>query len=126
MTQWLILAAAAVLLIAVSYGVGAKFSFGGKEKPERVIGSRVLLYEFDQLGDKPPSEAQGVIEAYQNESYRIRFDPPLTINERTETSALLTARHARYPVSKVGRFGVLAVAGILESGGAFICNIKRA
>jgi hypothetical protein len=117
-----LIVAATAIVAAVPYVRGA---LGGAENPRKVLGARIRLSEFDGLGPEPPN-ATGVIESFDGEEYRLRFEHPVNVAGTNVSGAAIRARHRGYPVSSAGRFGILAVAGRMESGAQFICSIKRA
>ena len=96
-----------------------------KEKPEKIIGTKVRLGEFDGLGQNPPELLVGNIKSYENDKYYIDFDEPAIIDGIKENYATVTARHLGHPVSRISKRGILAVGGKLESGKGFISLIAK-
>jgi hypothetical protein len=116
-----------VLLVLVAKGVGATVVFGGAERPERILGATVALYQFDGLGPSPPSAVEATVQEWlpADHSYRVVFAAPQEIGGHVESFATVGARHAGYPVSAAGRWRVLAVTGYMQSGAAFIACLRR-
>ena len=120
-TITILIIAAAAAVAAVPFVRGA---LGRAENPRKVLGTRIRLSEIDGLGPAPP-EVTGVIESFDGQAYRLRFEHPLSVAGASVSAAAIRARHRGYPVSSAGR-GILAVAGQMESGAQFIGSIKRA
>lgn len=116
-----------VLLVLVAKGVGGTIVFGGAERPERIVGATVALVELDGLGTSPPSTIEATVQEWSptDRTYRLVFVSPQEVGGRQESFATVSARHAGYPVSSAGRRRVLAVAGYMQSGAAFIACIRR-
>ena len=99
--------------------------FWSKEKPDKIIGLRVRLAEFDGLGPNPPELLRGSIIEYIDGRYRINLDEPTTIDGKNENYAIVSAKHGGYPVSRISKRGILAVGGKFESGRGFISLIAK-
>jgi hypothetical protein len=97
-----------------------------KEKPERVNGSKVRLGGFENVGPNPPKQLLGVISYGSENWYRIDFDEPFMRDGTRENYAMITARHAGYPVSRMSKRGILGVNGAFESGHGFIAIVAKA
>ena len=114
------------LLVLAGRGIGAQVSFGGRERPERIVGTKVVLFEFDGLGSEAPAKIEATVKEYlSTRVYILEFAASHGIVGKNETSAKVSARHAGYPVSSASRRGILAVAGELQSGTPFIAQIQR-
>ena len=97
--------------------------FGAREKPEHIIGTKVRLGEVDGLGPTPPKLPYAVVANYSNDQYRLDFIEPFSFEGKSEKYALVSARHAGYPVSRLSKRSLLAVNGVLESGKGFVALI---
>jgi hypothetical protein len=97
-----------------------------EEKPDKINGIRVRLGQFDGIGPNPPKQIYGIISHCANNRYRINFDEPFEYQGKKENYAVLTARHAGYPVSRMGRHSILAVNCEFESGYGCIASIAKA
>jgi len=96
-----------------------------KEKPEKIIGTKVRLGEFDGLGPNPPEMLVGNINSFEKDKYHIDFDEPAIIDGIKENYATVSARHSGHPVSRISKRGILAVGGKFESGKGFISLIAK-
>lgn len=96
-----------------------------REKPERLIGKRVLLEEFEAYGPKFPERAFGIVRRYVEPRYLVEFEPPVPVDERPEGHAWIEARHKGWPVSSARRRRILAVTGVFESGTDFIALVEK-
>jgi hypothetical protein len=97
-----------------------------KEKPHRINGCRVRIGGFDNLGPNPPEQLMGVISYYSGNQYGIDFEEPFIRDNIRENYAIITARHAGYPISRMSTRGILGVNGVLESGHGFIGLVAKA
>ena len=96
-----------------------------KEKPDKIIGVKVRLRDFDGLGKNPPDELTGVIADFSHGGYRIQFEKPFIFDGNEENYAIVSARHVGFPVSRISKRRILAVGGKLESGRGFISLIAK-
>lgn len=129
---WLIVGAA--VLVAVYNQLGGRALFGHKEIPDKIIGRKVQLKEFDCGPDKiwEKTIPKATVVSFEGYAYKIEFDSPLEINGKKRTCAYITARFKGYPISNVkqrdlcgvnGTFG-LGENGAFSSEEGFICNIN--
>ena len=92
MLWFAVFAVSVLLLVLAERGMGAQVSFGGKEKPERVVGADVVLFEFDGLGTSPPIRIEGIIQEFIGDGkYKLVFAVPQNIAGRIESSATVGA-----------------------------------
>ncbi len=95
------------------------------EKPDKIMGLRVRLGEFDGLGQDPPDELTGFISDFSDGTYQIQFEKPFLFDGNEENYAIVRARHLGFQVSRIRKRGILAVDGKFESGRDFISLIAR-
>lgn len=98
-----------------------------KEMPEKIIGQKVRLRQFEGLGPSPPDTLFGYISNFSEGVYQIDFEEPFYLhNNQPETYAKIRARHGGFPVSRVSKRRILTVGGKFESGTGFIALIRKA
>ena len=97
------------------------------EKPKNVIGEAVAFSSLEGLGQDVTELPNARVAGYQDGHYRIMFDQPFKAKGSVSSEARISARHAGYPISRVGksRFGMLAVHGQLDTGQQFVADLRR-
>lgn len=96
------------------------------EYPTVVLGRTIQLKQLEGLGNDPPDSLEGDIWHFEDDTYRVLFAQPITINGRTTKGATITARHVGYPISRAKRllFRTRAVCGKMDSGQQFTAMIR--
>jgi hypothetical protein len=113
-----------ICVIVISYFSlrGTIFSFS--EKPERIMGKTVRLHHIESgLKGLDPDASElpyAKINSCLGDEYRIDFERSFQWLGKTESLALVSARHKGYPISKSSKRGFLAVNGKFGSGEPFI------
>ena len=119
-----ILGVTAVAVLGIGY-TAARGLFRRRERPDRIIGQRVRLKEFEEYRPQFPDGVFGTIRQYAQPKYLVEFDAPVGINGFSERYAWIQARHTGYPVSSARTGGFLAVSGEFESGTGFVSLVTR-
>ena len=116
----------AIIGVAIIYkATGGRAWFGTHERPEKILGRHLKILEPDGLGPTPPNLPEAIVTHYDKSIYTLEFVEPFRFEGRVEKFVFISARHAGYPISRVKKYGLLAINGTLESGKGFIANLIR-
>jgi hypothetical protein len=126
---WCVVALA--LLVIIYTALGGRALLRTKERPERILGKRCQLSELES-GPKgadalrPPLPPAVVDSFSPTAEYTLRFDQPVDWLGRTETYAVVCARHVGVPVSLATGWahGGVWVNGRFGSGEQFIAAFR--
>jgi hypothetical protein len=128
--SWILYAAYALIALAVVVIADqARRAMGwlpAKEKPERVIGKRIVFSGVDGMGANTSTLPVGLITSYEQDCYKVEFSSPVQGDEQESNSAFISGRWVGVPISGAGRWLGAPVNGKLQSGGQFIAMIKIA
>jgi hypothetical protein len=94
-----------------------------RERPSRIIGKRVRIFEIEG-SEAFPSALSGVVEGFDDSGYRLRLSTPLEVGAGAVSLIHLTARHRNYPVSSAATRGILAVCGSVNGNWPFIARVN--
>jgi hypothetical protein len=128
--SWILYAAYALIALAVVVIADqARRAMGwlpAKEKPERIIGKRIVFAAVEGIGANSSSLPVGLIASYDHDCYKVEFSGPVRDDEQECNSAFISGRWVGVPISGAGRWLGAPVNGKLESGGQFIAMVKIA
>ena len=114
---------AVAALGAVYVGTGGRAWFGTHERPERILGARL---RFGAVEEHPTltSLPDAIVREWDDGQYRVEFVEPLPTAGR-ERHAMLFARHAGYPVSRVRTWRSVIVNGRFGTSDGFIASVRQ-
>ena len=114
-------------LLGIAYqALGGRALLGLRERPARLIGTRIQLRPDDGLeGVAIAALPAAVVDRFDGEKYRALFASPFEYEGRNHEWVEFSARHAGYPVSRAGRRSLVAVNATLAGGQPFIARIVR-
>jgi hypothetical protein len=115
---------ALAVLVAIYSAGGGRAWFGTHEHPVQILGARVRFgaLEWHPTLDRLPD---AIVREWDGGQYRIEFVEPLP-TPGEDRYALITPRHAGYPVSRARTWRSVIVTGSLESGDGFIAVVRKA
>ena len=117
---------ALALIFAIYIGTGGRAWFGTHERPERIIGKRVVIHEFDGFTEGAGLRLYGKVVGFDGKRYRIDFETSTEEQKWTAKCAFVSHRHTGYPVSSATKTSLLAVGGSTDEGMQFIALINVA
>lgn len=128
--SWILYAAYALIALAVvviaDQARRALGLFPAKEKPERIIGKRIVFAGVEGIGANTSSLPVGLIASYEQDCYKVEFSSSVRSDEQECNLAFISGRWVGVPISGAGRWWGAPVNGRLESGGRFIAMVRIA